>query len=213
MMLPTEGASLVAQTVKCLPAMWETRVRSLGGEDPLEKEMVNPLQYLCLENPMDRGAWYATVRGVAKSWTRPSDLKKKKKKGSESGHDLQATISSFEIEDHIRPTEINCFHHYHLGPPLFPIWYKSPLHLAQILFVRVCSVRSDSVTPWTVAHQALLFIEFSSGLSFFTPRNLSNLGTEPPSLASPVRYHSCHSNYLEPISLDPLKLQIKKQRK
>ena len=29
----------------------------------------NPLQYLCLENPMDRGAWYATVCGVAKSWT------------------------------------------------------------------------------------------------------------------------------------------------
>ena len=31
--------SLVAQTVKCLPTMWETRVRSLGREDPLEKEM------------------------------------------------------------------------------------------------------------------------------------------------------------------------------
>ena len=32
-------ASLVAQRLKCLPAMWETRVQSLGGEDPLEKEM------------------------------------------------------------------------------------------------------------------------------------------------------------------------------
>ena len=32
-------ASLVAQTVKRLPAMWETRVRFLGQEDPLEKEM------------------------------------------------------------------------------------------------------------------------------------------------------------------------------
>ena len=31
--------SLVAQTVKCLPAMWETWVRFLGWEDPLEKEM------------------------------------------------------------------------------------------------------------------------------------------------------------------------------
>ena len=31
--------SLVAQTVKRLPAMWETRIRTLGGEDPLEKEM------------------------------------------------------------------------------------------------------------------------------------------------------------------------------
>ena len=29
----------------------------------------NPLQYSCLENPMDRGAWKATVHGVARSWT------------------------------------------------------------------------------------------------------------------------------------------------
>ena len=28
-----------------------------------------PLQYSCLENPMDRGAWWAAVHGVAKSWT------------------------------------------------------------------------------------------------------------------------------------------------
>ena len=29
----------------------------------------NPLQYSCLENSMDRGAWWATVHGVTKSWT------------------------------------------------------------------------------------------------------------------------------------------------
>ena len=34
----------------------------------------NPLQYSCLENPMDRGAWQATVHGVAKSQTRLSDF-------------------------------------------------------------------------------------------------------------------------------------------
>ena len=34
----------------------------------------NPLQYSCLENPMDIGAWWATVHGVAKSRTRLSDL-------------------------------------------------------------------------------------------------------------------------------------------
>ena len=34
----------------------------------------NPLQYSCLENPMDRGAWWATVHGVAKSWTRLKQL-------------------------------------------------------------------------------------------------------------------------------------------
>ena len=43
-------ASLVAQTVKNLPAMRETWVRSLGWEDPLE-EATLPLQYSCLENP------------------------------------------------------------------------------------------------------------------------------------------------------------------
>ena len=34
----------------------------------------NPLQYSCLENPMDRGAWWAIVHGVAKSRTRLSDF-------------------------------------------------------------------------------------------------------------------------------------------
>ena len=34
----------------------------------------NPLQYSCLENAMDRGAWWAAVHGVAESWTRLSDL-------------------------------------------------------------------------------------------------------------------------------------------
>ena len=37
--------------------------RSPGGEHGY------PFQYSCLENPMDRGAWWATVHGVAKSWT------------------------------------------------------------------------------------------------------------------------------------------------
>ena len=41
----------MAQTVRSLPAMQETWVGSLGQEDPLEKEMVTPLQYSCLENP------------------------------------------------------------------------------------------------------------------------------------------------------------------
>ena len=34
----------------------------------------NPLQYSCLENPMDGGAWWATVHRVPKSWTRLSDF-------------------------------------------------------------------------------------------------------------------------------------------
>ena len=46
--------------------MQETWVRSMGEEDPLEKEMDNPLQYSYLENPVDRGAWRAVVRGGLK---------------------------------------------------------------------------------------------------------------------------------------------------
>ena len=68
----------MAQTVKSLVAEWETQVRSLGPEDPLEKDMANPLQYSCLENPMDGGAWQATVHGVSKSRTQLSDCKKEK---------------------------------------------------------------------------------------------------------------------------------------
>ena len=109
--------------VKRLPTMWETRVRSLGQEDPLDKEMAThssilawkipwmeepgrlhsmgsqrvghdwatyiilhphhgcigegngtPLQYSCLENPMDGEIWWAAVHGVAKSQTRLSDF-------------------------------------------------------------------------------------------------------------------------------------------
>ena len=61
--------TLVAPTVKRLPTVRETWVQSLGWEDPLGKEMATPLQYSCLENPMDRGAWWATVHGVAESDT------------------------------------------------------------------------------------------------------------------------------------------------
>ena len=46
----------------------QIQIRSLGQKDPLEEEMANPLQYSCLENPTDRGAWRATVQGVAQSW-------------------------------------------------------------------------------------------------------------------------------------------------
>ena len=49
------------------------KVQSLGHEAPLGRHG-KPLQYSCLENPMDRGAWWATVHKVAKSWTRLKQL-------------------------------------------------------------------------------------------------------------------------------------------
>ena len=51
------GASLVAQMVKNLPAMLETRVPSLGQEDSPGEGNDNPLQYSCVENPMEGEAW------------------------------------------------------------------------------------------------------------------------------------------------------------
>ena len=57
----------VAQRYRTGLPMQETRVRSLVQEDPLEEEINdNSLQYSCLGNPMNRGAWRATVHGVAK---------------------------------------------------------------------------------------------------------------------------------------------------
>ena len=66
-------AFLVAQSVKNLPAMWETRVQSLGWEDPLEEGMATHSTILAWRNPMDRGAWQAVVHEVAKSWTQLSE--------------------------------------------------------------------------------------------------------------------------------------------
>ena len=60
-------ASLVAQTVKNPPVVWETWVRTLGWEDPLEKGMATNSNILAWRTPKDRGAWWATVHGVAKS--------------------------------------------------------------------------------------------------------------------------------------------------
>ena len=60
-------------------------------------------------------------------------------------------------------------------------------HLVCVL----CSVMSDSVTPWTAAHQAPLYVEFFrqeywSGLQFPPPKDLSDPGLEPASPVSPV---------------------------
>ena len=58
--------------VKNLPA----KARDMGLSFGLGRSSEgngNPLQYSCLGNPMDRGSWWATVHGVAKSWTQLSN--------------------------------------------------------------------------------------------------------------------------------------------
>ena len=60
------GGSVVKNPSLPKQEMW---VQSLGWEDPLDKEMATHSSYSCLGNPLDRGAWQATVQGVTKSQT------------------------------------------------------------------------------------------------------------------------------------------------
>ena len=66
-------ASLVAQTVKNLPAICETQLRSLGWEDPLEKEMTTHSTILAWRIPPTENPGGPTAHGIAKSSTRLSD--------------------------------------------------------------------------------------------------------------------------------------------
>ena len=66
-------ASLVAQTVKHLPAVWETRVRSLGWEDLLEKEMATHSSTLAWKIPWTEDPGRLQYMGL-QSWTRLSNF-------------------------------------------------------------------------------------------------------------------------------------------
>ena len=59
----------MAQTVKDLPAMQETQVRSLGQEKSPGEGYGYPFQHSSLENPVDRGAWWAKAMGSQESET------------------------------------------------------------------------------------------------------------------------------------------------
>ena len=63
----------MAQPVKNPPAMQETLVQIPGSGRYIGEGHGNPLQYSCLENPIDRGSWRVTVHGVAKSRTQLRD--------------------------------------------------------------------------------------------------------------------------------------------
>ena len=64
----------MAQVVKNLPAMQETQDSIPGSRRSPGEGNGNPLEYSCLENPKDRGTWWATVHGVTKSWTQLSNF-------------------------------------------------------------------------------------------------------------------------------------------
>ena len=75
----TRSSSAIVVWLSCgsvvenLPAVQEMCVQSLGWEDPLGKGMATHCSILAWRIPMDRGAWRATVHGVAESQTRLSD--------------------------------------------------------------------------------------------------------------------------------------------
>ena len=60
--------SLLAQMVKNLPAVQEAQLLIPGSRRFPEEGNGNPIRYSCLENSKDRGAWWALVHGIAKSW-------------------------------------------------------------------------------------------------------------------------------------------------
>ena len=66
----SDGASQVVLVVKNLPANAGDMDLIPGSERSPGGGHGNPLQYSCLENPIGRGAWWATVHGVTKSQTR-----------------------------------------------------------------------------------------------------------------------------------------------
>ena len=88
--------------VKNPPAMQETRVQSLGQEDPLEKEMATHSNIL-VENPMYRGAQQATVHGVAKD----SDMTQKLSMHTPSFKDLLINYVRL-TQDNVSFNKIDC---------------------------------------------------------------------------------------------------------
>ena len=101
-----KGASLVAQTVRNLPAnAGDSDSISGSGKSP-GKGNGNPLRYSCLENPTNRGAWWATVHGAAKELdtterlTNNSSFKQRRQLGSSKWEHLPRPSSGVTIQPH-----------------------------------------------------------------------------------------------------------------
>ena len=124
-------ASLVAQVVKNLRAVWETRVWSLGREDPLEEGMANHSSILAWRIPMDREAWWATVFGV-------------------TGLDTTERQSTAP-PDTYTPLKLGCFNILPLGPWGFSI----DRQLGRRRCTLTCAVLSRSVVSGSLRPHGL----------------------------------------------------------
>ena len=126
--------SVVAQSVKNLPALQETWVRSLGWEDPPGEGNGNPLQYSCLENTMDRGAWWAAAHGVTRV-----------------RHDL-ATKSSQQLDLYTNPIM--------RVPPSWPNYFPKALPLITITL----NVRLSTDEFWDIKKFSPYYPSFGASL-------------------------------------------------
>ena len=146
----------------------------------------NPLQYSCLGNPMDRGAWWATVHGVPKSWTQLSNWHTQGRGASNLLSDLLKTAKlSKRSSTDITLTAV--FYVDFWFPWGFTkLWLacaQEDTTLSCFSHVRVFAI------PWNVAHQAPLSMGFSrgeycSGLPFPSPGDFSDPEIKAESLVS-----------------------------
>ena len=90
------GAS--GKELSCQWRRFKILVICLGLEDPLGVGHNNPLQYSCLENPMDRGAWWDSVHGVAKNLAWIKRLKTHGKETWLSGEALQMAVKRRKVK-------------------------------------------------------------------------------------------------------------------
>ena len=115
-------ASLVTQRVKNLPAMQETWVRSLGGEDPLEEGMTTHSSILAQRIPMDKRAWWAAVHGISKSCLRLS-----------TAHRLKFMVSEHCQCTHFDQLKTIAYNH-NLFPSFYYFFYPSEVSPATLWY-------------------------------------------------------------------------------
>ena len=146
----------------------------------------NPLQYSCLENPMDWGAWWAAVHGVAKSRTRLSDFTFTFHfHASEKEMATHYSVLVWRIPGTAEPGGLLSMGSYRVGHDWSDL---AAATVAVCVCINICLYRCMwsevkwkslsrfwlFVTPWTVTHQAPLSMLFSrqkywSGLPFPSP--------------------------------------------
>ena len=150
----------MAQRLKCLPPMWETRVQSLGREDRLEKEMVTHSSILAWRIP----------------WTeKPGRLQSMGSQSRTRLSDFPFTCGSFIFLQGI--TGLKRFTACFLEPGIIHSSLSSPYQKALVSNLNPCEESEwFFMIPWTVAGQAPLFMGFSrqefwGGLPFPSPWN------------------------------------------